>query len=462
MNPALKKDSLHLVEPVTTDDDAWPTGTPAANDRPAPGGSGRGFAIGMGALGLGLAGILAWVAFAPLDEGVPAPGTVVVDTKRKPVQHLSGGLIKNVLVREGDLVKEGQPLIELDRGVASANFAAVRLRYLNERAAEARLLAEQKGAAAIVQHPDVVAARQDPNVGLQIDAQQQLFMSRKAALAADLQGIEENIRGQQSAIDGYQGMLDSRHAQQALLTEELEQTRGLVREGYAPRNRQLELERMVADARGAAADLQGNITRSRHAISEANQRATQRRSEYRLDSAKQLTDVLRDVQADQEKFQAAGDELQRMEIRAPSAGHVVGLAMQSAGAVIQPAQKLMDIVPEGAALTVEARVPPQLVDRIRQGQPVDIRFSSFANAPHLVATGKVLTVSADVQTDPQSNVSYYLARVTVTPEGMRTLGARQLQPGMPCELIFKTGERSLLTYLLHPLVKRVSASMKEE
>ena len=463
MNPSSKP---MFAAPAPSD--AWPA---AANDQSpanehAPGnsasGGSRSFGIGMKALAIGVAVILAWVAFAPLDEGVPASGTVVVDTKRKPVQHLSGGLIKSVLVHEGDLVKQGQPLIELDRGVAKANFAAVRLRYLSERAAEARLMAEQTGAASIIQHADVTAARQDPAIAMQIDAQQQLFAARKASLQADLQGIEESVNGQKSAISGYQGVLEGRRAQLRLLTEELEATRGLVKDGYAPRNRQLELERMAADARGATADLLGNISRATHAISESTQRATQRKSEYRQDSAKQLTEVLRDVQADQEKYVAAEEELGRMEIRAPSAGHVVGLAMQSAGGVIQPAQKLMDIVPEGAALTVEARVPPQLVDRVVSGQPVDIRFSSFAHSPHLVVTGKVNTVSADLLTDPQSNVSYYLARVTVTPDGMKTLGARQLQPGMPCELIFKTGERSLLTYLLHPLVKRVSASMKEE
>ncbi|WP_305825131.1 biotin/lipoyl-binding protein [Massilia brevitalea] len=186
--------------------DLWPGSGPAANDEPpagdAPAAAGharRSLRLGKLALALGLAGLLAWVAFAPLDEGVPAPGTVMVDTKRQPVQHLTGGLIKQVLVREGDLVKQGQPLVELDSAVARANFTAVRLRYLNERAAESRLLAEQNGAAAIALHPDVEAARQDPGVSLQIEAQQQLFMSRKAALAADLQAIADGSRGQQSA-----------------------------------------------------------------------------------------------------------------------------------------------------------------------------------------------------------------------------------------------------------------------
>lgn len=435
----------------------------AAGELPAAEDRGRSSArIGMWALAAGLAGLLAWACLAPLDEGVPASGSVVVDTKRKPVQHLSGGIIRQVLVKEGDLVQQGQPLIELDQSVARANFETVRLRYLGLRAAEGRLVAEQNGANAIRFHPDLLAARSDPQIAAQMLAQEHLLASRKAALAADLQGIQESIQGNKGAIEAYRGMMQSRRAQLDLLRDELSQTRGLVQEGYAPRNRQLELERMVADSLSAIADLQGNIVKTGHAISEAAQRASQRRSEYMQETARQLSDVLRDVQADGEKFRAAREELGRMEIRSPAAGHVVGLALQSVDAVIQPAQKLMDIVPEGATLTLEGRVPPQLIDRIHANLPVDVRFSSFAHSPHLVVEAKVLTVSADLLTDPQNNTSYYLARVAVTPQGMKTLGQRQLQPGMPCELIFKTGERTLLTYLLHPLLKRVAASMTEE
>lgn len=441
-----------------------PAGSSAAavEELPAAGHGKSGARIGMWALAAGLVGFVAWACLAPLDEGVPAAGSVVVDTKRKPVQHLTGGIIRQVLVKEGDLVKQGQPLIELDQSVARANFETVRLRYLGLRAGEGRLVAEQNGWSAIRFHPDLLAAKDDPQIAAQMRAQEQLLSARKAALTADLQGIQESIQGNRGSIEAYRGMMESRRAQFNLLKDELSQTRGLVQEGYAPRNRQLELERMVADSLSAIADLQGNIVKTQHAVSEAAQRAAQRRSEYVQETARQLSEVLRDVQADGEKFRAAREELARMEIRSPANGHVVGLAQQSVDAVIQPAQKLMDIVPEGATLTLEARVPPQLIDRIQVDQPVDVRFSSFAHAPQLVVAAKVLTVSADLLTDPQNNTSYYLARVAVTPAGMKTLGARQLQPGMPCELIFKTGERTLLTYMLHPLTKRLAASMTEE
>ncbi len=418
--------------------------------------------IGAWVLGLGLVAMLVWVAYAPLDEGVPAPASVMLDTKRKAVQHLSGGIVKAVHVKEGTHVEQGQPLVTLDAAAASANHEAVRQRYLALRATEGRLLAERSNAGSIRFHDDVKSALADPHVQTMVFAQEQLFATRRAAIQAELQSMAESIEGHKGTIEAYRAMLESRQSQLALLKEELASTRGLVEEGYAPRNRQRELERMVADVHSAIADLQGNVVRATRAISELSQRSVQRRNEYFKEIGAQLSDVLRDVEADSQKFRAATEELQRMEVRAPATGQVVGLGVQTVGAVIQPAQKLMDIVPEGDTLLLEARVPPHLIDRIHPGLPVDARFSAFAHSPQLVVDARVSTVSADLITDPQTQTSFYLARVAVTPEGLKTLGNRTLHPGMPAEVVFRTGERSLLTYLLHPLVKRMAASMKEE
>ena len=141
---------------------------------------------------------------------------------------------------------------------------------------------------------------------------------------------------------------------------------------------------------------------------------------------------------------------------------MVSLAIQSAGGVIGAGQKLMDIVPENESLLLEARVAPHLIDKVHAGLAVDIRFSNFAHSPQLVVAGKVLSVSGDLIVEPQNPGGFFLARIGVTPEGMKELGARQLQPGMPAEVVFKTGERSMLTYLMSPLVKRMAAAMKEE
>ena len=429
-----------------------------------PSDAGRAARIGLWALVLGFGGFLLWAALAPLDEGVPSPAAVSIDTKRKAVQHLSGGIVKQVLVKEGSLVKEGQTLIQLDEAVARANYESVRQRYLGLRAMQGRLLAEQSGASSIGLHPDLKAAASDPLIQAQIATQQQLFQSRRAALRADLEGLEESIRGQQAMLQAYDGQLVSRRSQLALLQEELGQTRGLVAEGYAPRNRQLELERSVADVQASIADLLGNTTRAQRAIGELRQRAIARQQEYRKEVERDLTEVTRDVQSDAEKFVAVQADLERSEIKAPVAGQVVGLAVQTVGGVVQPGQKLMDVVPADEPLLLEARIAPHLIDKVHAGLPTDVRFTAFAHSPQLVVQGEVQSISHDLLTEQQGSaaVSYYLARVKVTPEGMKTLGSRQLQPGMPAEVIIKTGERSLLKYLLSPLSKRMAASLKEE
>ncbi len=431
-----------------------------AEHRPARSRAAR---VGWGALWLGIAGFVLWALFAPLDEGVPAHGSVAMDTKRKAVQHLSGGIVKEVLVTEGKEVQEGQLLLRLDDATAKANYQGSRQRYLMLLATQARLRSEQAGRDAIEWHPDLVAAsKEDPLIQQQMNNQQQLLRTRRAGLQADLQSIKESVSGQEALIQAYQGMLTNRRSQLSLLNDELTQTRGLVKEGYAPRNRQLELERMVAESSSSSTELIGNMTRARQAIAEMRQRSISREQEYRKEVETQTADVNRDVQSEVEKYRALQDDLNRTLVRAPASGQVVGLNVQTVGGVIGAGQKLMDIVPEKEPLLLEARVMPHLVDSVHADMPVDVRFSSFAHSPQLVVQGKVVSISGDLLTDPANNTQYYLARVSITPEGMKSLGKRTLQPGMPVEVVFKTGERTLLTYLLHPLTKRMAASMKEE
>jgi len=386
-----------------------------------------------------------------------------LDTKRKTVQHLSGGIVKEVLVQEGQQVKEGEPLLRLDGAVAKANYEAVRQRYLGFRAMQSRLFAEQVGRDLIEFHPDVKTAMNDPLIQVQVTTQQQLLQARRAALAADMQVFEESIQGLKEQLGSNQNILVQRRSQLALLNEELTNTRSMVKEGYAPRNRQLELERMVAESNAVIADLTGNSLRVSRQVAELTQRSMARKQEYRKEVESQLADVTREAQSDAEKYVAVKADLDRMEIKAPANGQVVGLSVQTVGAVLQPGQKLLDVVPENQTLLLEAHIPPHLIDKMQVGLAADIRFNSFAHSPQLVVEGKVMSVSGDLLSDPQQpQYMYYLARVQVTPSGMKTLGARQMQPGMPVEIVIKTGERSLLTYLLHPLTKRMAASMKEE
>lgn len=454
-----KLNSLKQFQPELPVSDVTPNATPPTAPTPH---NGRAARTGLWALGLGFCGFLLWAGLAPLDEGVPAPGMVAIDTKKKPVQHLTGGLIKQVMVKEGDQVTEGQLLIRLDEAVARVTFESARQRYIGLRVAESRLLAEQRGLSKIAFHKDVQEAAQDPQIRQMVLTQEQLFDSRRAALRAELQGMEESQQGQRGQIDAYASILTNRKEQQALLTEELNNTRSLVKEGYAPRNRQLELERMAAESSSGIADVQGNTIRAKRAVAELQQRAIGRQQEYRKEVETQLAEVVRDVPAEEERYRATKADLGRTDIKSPATGQVAELAFQAVGGVIGAGQKLMDIVPVDQFLLIEARVQPHLIDRVRAGLPVDVRFSSFAHTPQLVVQGKVVSVSADLVIEPHTGAGYYLARVGVTPEGFKELGKRQLQPGMPVEVVFLTGERSLLTYLISPLTKRLAGSMKEE
>jgi len=418
--------------------------------------------IGMWVLGIGLGGFLLWAGLAPLDEGVPTHGMVALDTKSKSVQHLSGGIVKTVMVKEGDLVKEGQVLMELEPAAAMANYESARQRYLGLRAMQNRLQAEQSGQARISFHQDLVAAKADVVVSGLMSAQVELLQARRSALQAELAAMEESYRSQEYTLQAYKAIQTSRQSQLQLLEQELKQTRPLVTDGYVPRNRLLELERSLADVQAALSDLNGQVARAMQSMAEIRQRQVSRQQDVRKEVETQFADVSREVQAEGQKLIAVTADLERMQIRSPAQGQVVGLAVQTTGAVVQPGQKLMMVVPKDEALLLETRIPPNLIDKVEVDLKTDIRFSTFAHSPSLVVQGQVESVSADLLTDPSNNAAYYLARVKVTADGMKTLGQRRMQPGMPADVIIKTGERTMLTYLMGPLIRRVAASMKEE
>ena len=419
---------------------------------------------GLLVLALGLGGFCLWAAVAPLDEGVPTAGTVVIDTKRKAVQHLVGGIVDEVLVREGQMVEKDQVLMRLDDAVSRANFESIRQRYLGLSAMQVRLLAEQAGTKTLKFGEDLVsAAAADPFMAAQITNQRQLFQSRRQALAADLAEMDAAMESVVTQRDAAKTMLKQRESQLASLQEELRSLRGLVKDGYAPRNRLLELERALADVMANKANLDGNILNAVSSTKQLRQRKLARQSEYRKEVETQLADVSREVQADAEKFKVQVADLKRVAIRSPAAGQVVGLAVQTVGAVVQSGQKLMDIVPEQQTLMVEARIAPHLIDKVHSGLVADIRFNTFAHSPQLVVPGEVVSVSGDLLADQGAqSMPYFLARLQVTPEGMKKLGSRQMQAGMPAEVVVKTGSRTMLTYLLSPLLKRMATSLKEE
>ena len=421
--------------------------------------------LGLFLLLVGLAGFLLWAGFAPLDEGVPTEGVVNVESNHKVVQHLSGGIVKALAVKEGQEVKAGDVLLTLDDAVIKARHQEVKQHYMGLRAQESRLLAEKVGAKNIQFHEDLTNNKDDFYVQKHMMNQSQLLQARQNVLSAEIMAIQEAIQGQNAIIVGDEGVLTSYQSQLALLNEQLSGIKPLVKEGYAPRNQLNELEQKIAQNIGQVANTQANITRGKRTILELNQRMMVRQQTEKKEIDTEMAQVNLAVQSEADKFKALSEELGRISILAPASGQVIGLQIHTIGAVIQPGQKIMDIVPMGEPLILDAKIPPNLIDKVHAGQDADVRFSTFANTPQLLVEGKVKTISKDLITENAQNadrVSYYLAKVSITPEGMKVLGDRKLQPGMPVQVVIKTGERTLLTYLLHPLTKRIAASMKEE
>lgn len=423
--------------------------------------------LGIIVLVIGFGGAMLWAALAPLDEGVPCQGSVSIDTKRKVVQHQTGGIIKLINVREGQLVHAGEVLLTLNDSATKARLEETRQHYLGLRAAESRLIAEQTNAAKIRFHPDLLKSSDDPLVQQHLRNQEALLAVRRQSLQAELQAIEEAIKGQDAQIQGLKGVLESRKAQRELLNQQLAGVKELVQEGFAPRTQQQDLELRLAQVTGDIADRESAMIKSANTIAELRQRAISQKQQYLKEIETQMSQVILEVDADAQKLQALAEEMERTEIRSPVDGQIVGLQFQTIGSVIQPGQKIMDVVPLNEGLLFEARITPHLIDRVKAGQVADIRFTNFANSPELAVEGQVNSISKDLLTDPnmspsQPGATYYLARVSITSAGLKKLGGRNLQPGMPALIVIKTGERTLLTYLLHPFIKRIASALKEE
>lgn len=396
----------------------------------------------------GFGGFVYWASTAPLDEGIPAPGVISVESKRKTVAHLTGGIVKEILVREAQLVEEGTPLIRLDDTTTRANYESTLQTFFAMKAAESRLIAEQIGAGRVSFPQELTRPPVHPLAAQHMSTQRSLFSARRAALASDLAVFEETAATYEVQAKGFDEQLE-------FLKQELAGLRELAKEGYAPRNQQLDVERQFSE-------LASNALRARRAAGETKLRAIQRRQEYRQEVESNLADTQREAGSAAERVTALREELNRTEIRSPVKGYVTGLAAHTIGGVVTPGMKLMDIIPAGEKLVFEVRVPSHLVDRVRAGLLADINLNNFPNDPQMVIEGTVISVSADLITDPNPNMPpYYLSFVEATPKGMSRLGSHQLQAGMPAEVVIKTGERTLLTYLLKPLMRRIQTALKE-
>lgn len=404
----------------------------------------------------------AWAFFAPLDAGVPAAGTITVESKRKIVQHLSGGIIRKILVKEAQEVKAGDPLILLDDTMTKANFDAARQQYYALQAQVDRLQAEASKADKIAFSPSLLSAADDPVAAGNMAMQQQLFATRRAALQGELGILAAAERSAQEQITGLEAQARGKAEQLRFVREQLEGSRELAKEGYLPRNRWFEEERLAAELLASSSELQSSVSRSKNTAFEAKQRLAQRQRDFQKEVETQFSDFRRDALTAAERLRTTKEDFARSIIRAPVEGYVNGLSALTEGSVISPAVRLMDIVPKDEALILEVKIDPNIIDRVHTGLPVDINLHAFANDPGLVLDGILESVSVDLVFDTNpNNPAHYLGRVRVTPAGLQKLGSRVLQPGMPAQVTIKTGERTLVQYLLKPLLLRLSAAMKE-
>lgn len=413
---------------------------------------------------LGVGGFFLWAFLAPLDKGVPMSGTVTKQSNRQAVQHLTGGTVREILVRDGDVVKAGQVLLRMDNILAKSQVDISRVQYLTARATEARLLAERDGLTKVQFPAELAELKGEPQIAEMMTLQHQLFLSRTTSLRNELSAFEQNIAGIKMQISGTQESRDSKKEQLKIMKEQLDGMRDLAKEGYIARNRLLDVERTVAQINGSISEDIGAIGRSQSQVMELGLRRSQRMQDYQKEVRTSLSDVQKEAASLASRMTAQGYELANVELKAPVSGTVVGSAVFTHGGVVQPGFKLMDIVPTDDPLVAEGQLPVHLVDKVHPGLPVELIFAAFNTnrTPHI--PGEVVRVAADRSVDERTGFAYYHVRVKVTPAGAKLVAQHKLdiQSGMPVELFVKTGERSMMSYLMKPVIDRAKTALSEE
>jgi epimerase transport system membrane fusion protein len=401
-----------------------------------------------------------WAAFAPLGNAVYGSGVVTVQSYRKTVQHLEGGIVKELRARDGDTVHKGDPLIILDDGQLNSEYESTRNQLITARAKEARLRAERDDLPAIpalkIDGVESERAREA------IDGEAQVFRSRHDARLGEISVQKERIGQLKQQIIGLNDMIATKVSLEKSYMGEITELKDLLRQGFVDKQRLLEQERKLDMLKSEVADHQSTITKTRLQINETEMQIVQTNQKFSSDVAKDLSDVQAQVFDLQEKASALKDRLSRIVIRAPEDGMVLDMKVHTIGGVVSAGTPLLDIVPESSDLVVEAHVSTNDIDRITIGKLTDIRFSAFNAATTPVIQGEVTRISADRLTDEKTNEGYYLVRVKVTDEGLKRLGDRKLQPGMPAEVLINAGERTMLQYLLKPARNMFAKSMIEE
>jgi HlyD family type I secretion membrane fusion protein len=400
-----------------------------------------------------------WAAYARLDSAVVASGQVVVESERKQVQHLEGGIVAEILVSGNARVREGDVLVRLDTTQARANAAMAGSQLVGALAEEARLTAELSGAERVVYpaeldsvSPDARRARGD---------QDRQFSERRAARANEKAVLEERIQQAHRSIAGLVSQLVAGVAQSRSYQEEMDRLAPLAERGLIAGSRIRQLERARLDQDGRNGSLAADRERQERMIAESRLQIEGIARKAAEEASGRLSAVRGTIAELRDRIAIASDIVRRSEVRAPRSGRIVGLKVHTIGAVVRPGDVLMEIVPEDDTLVVEGRLQPIDVTHVHPGLPAEVRLPAFKSRSTPLALGEVRAVSADVMQDPATHQSFYTVTVSARASSFPAEIRDRLVPGMPAEIIVATGERTVAEYLTQPLGDAFRRGMRE-
>jgi len=412
---------------------------------------GRSALLGCSIIAVFFGGLGGWASLAPLNGAVVANAVIKVDGNRKSVQHLDGGIVKDLRVKEGDRVNVGDVLLVLDDTQTRAEFDVLSEQYIVLRATEVRLLAELANEPELTQPPEL-AARQGDGYAQRIwTGQVRQFEARRVAIEGQRKVIGEKIHQLRSQIDGTAAQVESYKEQIDSVQSEADSVAPLVEKMLLPRQRLLQLQRTAFGLDGQIAEAKANIAKFHQAIAEQELQMAQLDKDRMAEATKDLREVQAKLVEVLPKRASAQAVLSRLEVRAPYAGRIVGLNMFSVGGVIQRGEKILDIVPEDEGLTVEARIAVEEIADIRPGMRAELHLTAYKQRIVPTIHGEVVTVSADRLTDPKTNNSYFVADIRPDLAELAELPAVHLYPGMPATAMIPTESRTAFDYLVGPL-----------
>jgi len=419
--------------------------------------------IVVSALALALvAGVGGWAATTELSSAVIASGVVVVDESVKKVQHLTGGIVGELLVKEGDSVQAGQALVRLDGTTVRANLSIVESTLAQLYSRRARLQAEQVGMETFEVDEDLTKFVSPPGAAKLMTGENRLFASRRAALINMKQQLSSQKAQLADEVEGLTVQLKAIEEALKLIVEELAGVDSLYGQGLVSIQRVTNLKRQRAELEGERGKLIAARAQANGKSSELDLQASQLDEDRRTEVARELADVEAKLSEYEERHAAASDQLRRLDITAPLSGRVYQLVVHTVNGVVNPGETLMLVVPESSELTVEARVAPHDIDQIRVGQPVEIRFSAFNQRTTPEVEADIVTVAPDLVTDQRTGANFYSLRIRPKPDSLAKLRTLSLYPGMPAEVFIKTANRTVMSYLTKPLTDQMRHAFRED